>query len=209
MSPGDPTATTELLAPAGRCVTSPRTRALHARGEGLAPGHAREVGVAVCRKVSIDYIGRPRLSRAGPRAGWGRTAGRDRREPHQEVARGGASRSRRIGAAARMAAVRRYEGTVYDSRRWDGWSSAPATSSSLRRRSRDDVDADDLRVARPARTAAPAAAGHAIAWIDIVTRARREWSRTCTPRRTLGSSRPTRRSTDYPTIRPSPSSASA
>ena len=57
--------------------------------------------------------------------GWSGAAGHDRREPRQDVVHGGASGSHRIGTAARMALVRRYEGTVYDSNRWDGFELRP------------------------------------------------------------------------------------
>src|SRR3954447_3329571 len=39
--------------------------------------------------------------------------------------RAGAAGTDRIGTAARMTAVRRYEGTVYDSNRWDGFELRP------------------------------------------------------------------------------------
>ena len=44
-----------------------------------------------------------------------------RHEPRQDVCGAGASGPHGIGSAARMTAVRRYEATVYDSNRWDGF----------------------------------------------------------------------------------------
>ena len=57
--------------------------------------------------------------------GWSGAADRDRREPHRDVARRGACGSHCIGNAARMAFVRRYEGTVYDNNRWAGFELRP------------------------------------------------------------------------------------
>lgn len=60
--------------------------------------------------------------------------------------------------------MRRYVGTFYDSSRWAGVRAPPWRHRHLLAAEvRDDVDADDLRVARPAVTAAPAPARHALA----------------------------------------------
>src|SRR6185369_6234608 len=68
-----------------------------------------------------------------------------------------------IGSAARMTAVRRYEASMYDSSRWDGFELRPGDIIISTAKVRDDVDADDLRPAHPAGTGAPAPAGHALA----------------------------------------------
>ena len=129
----------QLPQDAGAGVRQPRRR-VRARREGHH---------AACRRWAYRLV--PRSLRQHVR---------DRSRRLERRARG----SDWIGTAARMAAVRRYVGTVYDSNRWDGFELRPGDIViSFAAEVRDDVDADDLRAAHPAGTVAPAPAGHAFA----------------------------------------------
>ena len=89
--------------------------------------------------------------------------GHNPHEPRQDVVRRWTSGPHGIGSAARMTAVRRYEGTVYDSSRWDGFELRPGDIYQHAAEVWDDVDADDLHAAHLAGTGAAAPVGHAIA----------------------------------------------
>src|SRR4029450_8410326 len=88
---------------------------------------------------------------------------------------GGASGPHGIGSAARMTAVRRYEGTVYDSSRWDGFELRPRDII-IRRPPKCGTTWTQMICALlvlqepelplPLDTLSP--------WIDMVTRARKE-----------------------------------
>ena len=108
-----------------------------------------------------------------------------------------------------MAAVRRYQGTLYDSNRWDGFELRPG----------------DIIIAAPPKCGTtwtqmicallilqepelPLPLNRLSPWIDMVTRARTEVFADLQAQSHRRFIKTTRRWTGYPTIRPSPTSAS-